>query len=285
MYHAAAAVRTFCKALKSLLHDVGPTSCNYASPHAKEILTSLGMTLAEDANVRTESAKVRFSQRGFSLVELMVVILIIGIVAALAIPTMAVTGFDRHAYNDAGSIMMLFRSARTHAVARGGAVLIAMSANGTSDRGTFTMYEYVTSNVGGGANRTPVSSCKTPTNWSNLPTPQNPNTNPNIVLLDYVNLNSTTGIEAQADIETKLLLYPSPTSSAGVQFKTGYICYTPLGHTYVTSDASSGTAAPVFDGVLPTVSPIEALVTRTGGATKRSVLVPPNGMARVFSHT
>jgi hypothetical protein len=211
----------------------------------------------------------------------MVVVVIIGIVAALAIPTMAVAGFDRHAYNDAGSIMMLFRSARTHAVARGGAVLVSMSANGTSDRGTFYMYEYVSQNATGGANRTPVSTCKSPTSWTNLPTPTNPGANPNIVLIDGVNLNNA-GVETEADIETTLSIYPSPTSPAAVAFKTGYLCYTPLGHTFLLTDPT-GTLS--FDGALPTVSPIEAQVKRAGGATFRSVLVPPNGMARLFSHT
>ena len=48
-------------------------------------------------------------------------VIIIGILAALAIPSMSTARFDRHAYNDAGSVMMLFRVARTRAVARGDA--------------------------------------------------------------------------------------------------------------------------------------------------------------------
>jgi Tfp pilus assembly protein FimT len=212
----------------------------------------------------------------------MVVVIIIGIVAALAIPAMSVMGWDRHAYSDAGSIMMLFRSARTRAVARGGAVLISMTTNGSTDRGTFIMYEAVTPNINGGLARTPVATCKTPTSWQPLPTLAQPIANPNVLLVDAVNLNTTpSSAETQADIETQLFIYTS-TASGQTAFPAGYICYTPLGHTYVSVGAL---ALPVFDGILPTTSAIEARVTRANGGTYRSVLVPPNGMARLFSHT
>jgi type II secretory pathway pseudopilin PulG len=214
----------------------------------------------------------------------MVVVVIIGVVAALAIPAMSVGGFDRRAYSDAGSIMMLFRSARTRAVARGGAVLISMSASGTSDRGTFLMFEAVAPNVaGGGAARTPLATCKSPTLWQSLPTSANPLANPNVALIDGVNLNET-GLETQADIETQLMQYPSPSNSGATTFTNGYLCYTPLGHTYFVPGIAPA-AGNMFDGVLPTISPIEARVTRANGGTFRSVLVPPNGMARLFSHT
>ncbi len=237
------------------------------------------------AGVRASRASRASGAAGFSLIELMVVILIIGIVAALAIPAMSVMGWDRHAYSDAGSIMMLFRSARTRSVARGGAVLISMTANGATDRGTFIMYEAVTKNINDvGVARTPVATCKAPTSWQNLPTLALPTSNPNVLLVDAVNLNSTnTGsAEVQADIETQLLMYTSPSNSAQTPVTGGYICYTPLGHTYLSMGAL---AQPVFDGVLPTTSALEARVTRANGGNFRSVLIPPNGMARLFSHT
>ncbi len=214
-------------------------------------------------------------QRGFSLIELMVVVVIISIIAVLAIPSMQVSQYDRHAYQDAGAIMQLFREARTRAVARGGAELVTMTANGTADRGTFMLYEAVSANAGGlGLNRTPVSSCKSPTSWASL-------LFPNVLLVDGVNLNGSQA-ETDADIETAMTFYSDPANGAATTFTSGYICYTPLGLSYANLPAG---ATPVFDGLLPTISPIVLSVTRQGGGNTRSVLLPPNGMARLFSHT
>jgi type II secretory pathway pseudopilin PulG len=213
----------------------------------------------------------------------MVVVIVIGVLAALAVPSMGGARFDRHTYDDAGAVMQLFRSARTRAIARGGAVLVTMSTSAT-DRGTFMMYEAVTDNAGAagttGLARTPVSSCKSPTAWTPLPTINaNGGSTGTVLLVDGVNLNG--GIEAQAGIKSQLLGYGGAFNAAGATFTAGAICYTPLGRSYI---ATGAVVPAMFDGLLPTISPIEILVTGAAGTTQRSVLVPPNGMARLFSH-
>ena len=222
------------------------------------------------------AARQHAGERGFSLIELMVVVVVIAIISVLAIPTMALSGRDRHAYQDAGAIMQLFREARTRAVARGGAELISMTSNGSADRGTFMLWEAVAPNPGGvGLNRVPISSCKTPTPWAPLTA-----ANANVVLVDGVNLNGSQA-EVEADIETQMLFFDSPANAAPTAFTAGFLCYTPLGHSYLNLGTG---AAPLFDGQLPTITPLVMRVTRTAGATLRDVVVPPNGMARLFSH-
>jgi prepilin-type N-terminal cleavage/methylation domain-containing protein len=218
------------------------------------------------ALVRAMSA--RRKRRGFSLIELLVVVVVIGLLAALAIPTMTAAGMDRRAYNDAAMITQLFRSARTRAIGRGGAVLITMDTN-TNTRGIFTMYEAVAPNAGGAGNaRTPFSSCNA--TWLPLD-----NTNANIVILDSVNLNATS--EATAGILATINVY-SPTLTTPTQVN---VCWTPLGRSFMFVGAP---ANGMFVGLQATVNPVDVTVTRTGGGTIRSVLLPPNGMARLFSH-
>jgi type II secretory pathway pseudopilin PulG len=197
--------------------------------------------------------------------ELMVVVVIIGILAALAIPSLSLASYERDTYNDAGSIMQLFREARARAVGRGSATLIAMTASAT-DRGTFLLYEAVAPNPNGVAGTlTPVATCKFPTSWPLA----------NLTPIDGANLNGP--IEQLGGIVAQ----PNSYSPSKTAFAAGYICYTPLGRSYVTIGAST---SPTFGGQLPMLNPIGIDVTHTNGATTRTVVVPPNGMARIFSH-
>lgn len=207
--------------------------------------------------------------RGFTLVELMVVVFLVAILAAMAIPTMSTGRLDRYAYEDAGSITELFRSARARAMGRGTAVLVSMTTS-AADRGTFQMWEAVRPNPGGaGAPRMPLSTCSIPTIWP-------PAAGATAVMIDGVNLNGT--IEGQADIRASV-------NDSVAARTTAYLCFTPMGRAYYTTASppsfvmSSGDA--MAGGVF--MDSLRIDITRAGSGITRRVLVPSTGLARMRS--
>jgi len=212
----------------------------------------------------------------------MVVVILIGILTAMAIPTMNEAHFNARTLDRATQIAELFREGRTRAMGRGAAILVQYGSANTYNtfNGAPTLaapglgvgYLYEAQAVAGGALPLPVgsplSSCGGPaTSWVGA--------NPTSVLIDQVDLN--TNYEVTAQIWTVLQDSTGPQTAASV-------CYTPLGRAYYLP-----VTAPVFTpGVNVLQGEIQIAVERSGiggaqtGLT-RTVIIPSSGSTRIVS--
>ncbi len=194
----------------------------------------------------------------------MVVVALVGITAALAVPSYAELFLDRRVQDDAAQISSLLREARARAMARGSAVLVAFTGGG-SVGGTFATYESVTSMPGvvSATNRVPLGTCRSPSRWLPLDA-----TNPNIWL---VGVTAFTGHRDQA--AGLQIAYPA---SDGTPSPTAFLCFTPTGRVFHSTTAN-------FDAAMPLTTSDRIVLSRPGMVITRNVLVNSAGTFPVRS--
>ncbi len=205
--------------------------------------------------------------------ELMVVVILVGILSVMAIPSMGQAAVDRRIYQDTSQISDLIRAAKARAVGRGAAVLVAMDGSG---RGKFNVRESVQANPdGSGLNQVPRSSCKSPTDWTVVATPTQ------YFDVSQVDLNGT--FETANNVSAIIYTDDGTTITA---VTSAYLCFTPLGRTYFVNSVTA--AAGFLDGATPMLGAltIEVAQRPSVGAVSgmvRKVLIPPSGVTRLVS--
>lgn len=190
-------------------------------------------------------------RRAFTLVELMIVVVLITLLAAIAVPSIGKQMSMYAAKQDAEQVAALYRGARLHAMGRGSAVSVQYN------NGIFTVREAIRGNAATlqQCDTLPVSSCTlNPLQW----------TNPTLFsVLNTVDYSTATNLTVGARTR----------NAGGAELTPGTlnICFTPLGAAYAdsTGQLTRLTGSARFD------------LQQAGAPLDHSVVISPLGATRV----
>jgi type IV fimbrial biogenesis protein FimT len=205
-------------------------------------------------------AQRRASERGFTLIELTAVVIIISIFAAMAIPQITQRLRDRRTQEAAQRIGLMYQQARIRAMGQGGAVMLRYTV-GTNSQGLFEIRDALS----------PVSAqqkCGLVPSVSCTATIAQWDTTGSFRPVQTMEINKEYGGD----------VYSSLVSDTGTVASTMDVCFTPLGRSFVRY--ATGSAWTALAGI-PRFT-----VTRkiSGGAAvglSRKILILPTGIARL----
>lgn len=208
-------------------------------------------------------ARLRSSQRGFTLLEVMAALLVASLLAAAALPLMNTRSRDRRAQQFAQQIALFYREARTRAMGRGTAHMARFSTS-TNPQGRMDMYEAVQTV---GANN--AGSCQ------NLP------------LIGVNSCNSVNWVAGAQSRQIDTLVEPFGGANAEVFATFEYnnslqaavdVCFSPGGRSYIRPTTNGPFS--IFNGVQ-----MIKVRRKVGGSfvdlLERQIFLLPSGATRV----
>lgn len=226
----------------------------------------------------------RALQAGFTLIELMVVVVLISILAVIAAPGMRGARDDRMAFDYARQIQQMANRGRARAAGRGGAHLLIAGPSGT--RGRVWLFEAL-DNTAAPLGPNPASSCRTVGQWAPaVAYDANALVASNLAaIVDGLELNSLANVDPDIKATfsitgplTPLLLAATPAMA---------ICYTPNGTVYAAEGTDMVTAITNMQSRAAFTGIAQISITRGQGGVPvglaRNVTIAGSSAARIQS--